>query len=247
MSAVSVARATGERFGLTERHVRRPVMAGQRLEPKDLGRLRRAPRPMTLKDLMVIGSIADAAERSAVCDLLDRGSARSAAQALAAHRSKDTPESTVQDPLEAGFHALREGEDSAGLIWAIRFTEDWYRLHMPPLKAAFEDDAISIARDAEHLSDLRAVKVVRGTPRVPPTREGEKGKRRHGDDAIALALAHFASRMRWVEYAYRAVGRRDAGAAPARLGMTPDPDDTPVRDWWQPPMGAKLGDGCEDR
>lgn len=148
---------------------------------------------------------------------------------------------TVAEDMGRIF-GLREGEDSAGLIWAIKFTEDWYRLHMPPLKAAFEDDAIRIAPDAEHLSDLRIVKVVRGTPRVPPTREGEKGKRRHGDYAIALALAHFASRMRWVEYAYRAVGQRGAPAG-GRLGMMPVHDDTPVRDWWQPPLGASLGGG----
>jgi phage FluMu gp28-like protein len=148
---------------------------------------------------------------------------------------------TVAEDMGRIF-GLREGEDSAGLIWAIKFTEDWYRLHMPPLKAAFEDDAISIAPDAEHLSDLRLVKVVRGTPRVPPTREGEKGKRRHGDYAIALALAHFASRMRWVEYAYRAVGRAGQGDG-GRLGMMPVHDDTAQRDWWQPPLGARLGGG----
>jgi phage FluMu gp28-like protein len=146
---------------------------------------------------------------------------------------------TVAEDMGRIF-GLRESEDSTGIIWPIKFTEDWYRLHMPPLKAAFEDDAISIARDAEHLSDLRAVKVVRGTPRVPPAREGEKGKRRHGDYAIALALAHFASRMRWVEYAYRAAGPRGS-ATDGIFEMLPRHDDAPVRDWWQPPMGAKLG------
>jgi phage FluMu gp28-like protein len=146
---------------------------------------------------------------------------------------------TVAEDMGRIF-GLRESEDGTGIIWPIKFTEDWYRLHMPPLKAAFEDDAISIARDAEHLSDLRAVKVVRGTPRVPPTREGEKGKRRHGDYAIALALAHFASRMRWVEYAYRAAGPRSS-ATDGIFEMLPRHDDMPVRDWWQPPMGAKLG------
>jgi phage FluMu gp28-like protein len=149
---------------------------------------------------------------------------------------------TVAEDMGRIF-GLREGEDSAGLIWAVKFTEDWYRLHMPPLKAAFEDDAIRIAPDAEHLSDLRVVKVVRGTPRVPPTREGERGKRRHGDYAIALALAHFASRMRWVEYSYRAVGRAVADDRASRLAMQAEHHDTHERDWWQPPMGARLGGG----
>lgn len=143
---------------------------------------------------------------------------------------------TVAEDLGRIF-GLREGEDSSGLIWAIKFTEDWYRLHMPPLKTAFEDDMIALIRDADHLSDLRAVKLVRGTPRVPPTREGEKGKRRHGDFAIALALAHFASRMRWVEYGYRAAGGRD----PRERGQSGADDRE--RDWWRSPLGAGLRGG----
>ncbi len=136
---------------------------------------------------------------------------------------------------------LREGEDGAGLVWAIKFTEDWYRQHMPPLKTAFEDDEIALAKDAEHLSDLRVIKVVRGVPRVPQTREGEKGKRRHGDYAIALALAHFASRQRWVEYGYTPVGR----ASERRPGEMHDlPDDRgPGRAWWTPPLGGGLRGG----
>jgi phage FluMu gp28-like protein len=145
---------------------------------------------------------------------------------------------TVAEDMGRIF-GLREGEDSSGLVWAIKFTEDWYRLHMPPLKTAFEDDMIALIRDAEHLSDLRVVKLVRGTPRVPPTREGEKGKRRHGDFAIALALAHFASRMRWVEYGYRAAGGRDPRD---RFGQ-PDSDDGRGRNWWASPLGAGLRGG----
>ena len=149
---------------------------------------------------------------------------------------------TVAEDMGRVF-GLREGEDGAGLVWAVKFTEDWYRLHMPPLKAAFEDDAIAIGRDADHLADLRAVKVVRGTPRVPPTREGEKGRRRHGDYAIALALAHFASRQRWVEYAYRAAPRTAGGEAePGRLAMLAEDDDRRARGgWWRQPLGARLG------
>ncbi|MEM6381661.1 MAG: hypothetical protein AAF739_03235 [Pseudomonadota bacterium] len=130
---------------------------------------------------------------------------------------------TVAEDMGRIF-GLRENEDSSGLIWAIKFSQDWYRLHMPPLKVAFEDDAISIAKDAEHLSDLRLVKVVRGIPLVPPTREGEKGKKRHGDYAIGLALAHFASRQRWVEYGYQKVSTKKSKFDDVREG-----DDAPFR------------------
>ncbi|WP_421357818.1 hypothetical protein [Agrobacterium rosae] len=113
---------------------------------------------------------------------------------------------TVAEDMGRIF-GLRETEDGSGLVWAIKFSQDWYRVNMPPLKAAFEDNAIAISKNDNHLSDLRLVKVIRGIPMVPPVRVGETGKKRHGDYTIALALAYFASRMQWHEYAYVAVPR----------------------------------------
>ena len=141
-------------------------------------------------------------------------------------------------------YGIKEAEDGPGLVWAIKFTEEWYRLQMPPLKAAFEDDQIQLIADAEHLADLRMVKLIRGIPRVPPVREGETGKKRHGDYAIALALAHFASRMRWVEYGYRAVANRHE-SEPGQMHMTAveaDAEEVGVsgRGWWDGPLGARL-------
>lgn len=141
---------------------------------------------------------------------------------------------TVAEDMGRRF-GLREDPEGPGLVWAIKFSEEWYRLQMPPLKAAFEDDAIAIIPDAEHLSDLRSVKLIRGIPRVPPTREGEKGKKRHGDYAIALALAHFASRMRWVEYGYRPVPPTTEGGRDPYAMF-----ETQSRAWWSQPLGARL-------
>jgi phage FluMu gp28-like protein len=107
-----------------------------------------------------------------------------------------------------GAVAMKEDEPSTGIIASIKFSQEWYRTEMPPVKAAFEDDAIALPRDDEILSDLRLVKVIRGIPQVPPERTGEKGKRRHGDAAVALALAYFATRMRVEAYGYVS-GRRD--------------------------------------
>lgn len=132
-------------------------------------------------------------------------------------------------------YGVKETPESAGLVLAIKFSEEWYRLEMPPLKTAFEDATIAITADADHLSDLRAVKLVRGVARVPDMRSGEKGKRRHGDYAIALALAHFASRGRWVEYGYRAAGR-DGGREVNWLGQPVGGGDA----WWRGPLGARL-------
>jgi phage FluMu gp28-like protein len=141
---------------------------------------------------------------------------------------------TVAEDMGRIF-GLREDPEGAGLIMAIKFTEEWYRLHMPPLKAAFEDDQIAILRDDEHLGDLRMVKLIRGIARVPPTREGETGKKRHGDYAIALALAHYASRLRWVEYGYT-----PAPTAVSSSGSMFAENDDDARDPYRPPLGAGL-------
>jgi phage FluMu gp28-like protein len=142
---------------------------------------------------------------------------------------------TVAEDMGRIF-GLREDPQGAGLVMAIKFTEEWYRLQMPPLKAAFEDDAIALIKDNDHLSDLRAIKLVRGIARVPVLREGETGKKRHGDHAIAVALAHYASRMRWVEYAYTA-------APAAQQAIVGGPNDDEKRDMYRPPLGAGLRGG----
>jgi phage FluMu gp28-like protein len=155
---------------------------------------------------------------------------------------------TVAEDMGRQF-GLREDPDGSGIVMAIKFTEEWYRLQMPPLKAAFEDDQLALIRDDEHLSDLRIIKLIRGIARVPPLREGETGKKRHGDFAIALALAHYASRMRWVEYSYQGVPSRISGidGAPQGHKYMERADDEPIpgadRDWWAQPLGARLQGG----
>lgn len=81
-------------------------------------------------------------------------------------------------------------------IQQVMLTETWYREHMPPVKAALEDGTlIDLPRDADVLADLRAVEVVRGVPRIPDSRAtGQDAGKRHGDAAVAIALAYFASR-----------------------------------------------------
>nr|WP_278437061.1 terminase family protein [Brucella anthropi] len=132
---------------------------------------------------------------------------------------------TVAEDMGRIF-GLRESEESSGLIWAIKFSQDWYRINMPPLKLAFEDNSIALVKDENHLSDLRLVKVIRGIPMVPAVRTGETGKKRHGDFAVALALAYFASRMQWHEYAYQ-----PAQPAKSKFDTTSDggDEDRPYR------------------
>jgi len=82
----------------------------------------------------------------------------------------------------------------ASRIAEVMLTEPWYRDHMPRYKAAFEDKTILLAKDADILEDHRAVKVIRGVARLPELKtRGRDNKQRHGDAAIAGALAWFAT------------------------------------------------------
>jgi phage FluMu gp28-like protein len=110
------------------------------------------------------------------------------------------------------------------LIRKVHFTADWYRENMPPVKAAFEDRAFSIPKDRDTIDDFRMVRIVGGVPRVPDqrrTESGGKGKKRHGDAAIAGVLAYTASRLPAQEYDYIPA---DAGARAANPNHDVDPD-----------------------
>lgn len=109
-------------------------------------------------------------------------------------------------------------------VEAVMTSQAWYLEQMPPFKAAFEDGLVEIPRDDEVASDLRALQVVKGIPKVPEVRTGAEGDR-HGDAAIALCMAHAASRAEVPEYAYRPAPRR---AAPGR-GHGGDPFMFPDR------------------
>ncbi|CAM5521281.1 hypothetical protein [Eoetvoesiella caeni] len=93
-------------------------------------------------------------------------------------------------------------------IHEVQFTESWYREHMPPLKAAFEDGTILIPKDGHTLDDLRAIRLVDGVARLPKS-TGQKN--RHGDSAIAIALAYYATRQDGIEIDYLSTGVRRTG------------------------------------
>jgi phage FluMu gp28-like protein len=126
---------------------------------------------------------------------------------------------------------LRDDDHPGGLVWAVKLSVSWYNENMPPLKAAFEDNAIALARDAEHVTDLRLVKIIRGVPSIPPERVGEAGKKRHGDFAVSLALAYFASRMQWHEYSYEPAvlpkSKFEERSAEAASGWRSRPEESP--------------------
>lgn len=107
MSVTSFAAATAEKFGLTDRHVRRMISAGSRLTQLDLEQLRAAPKPVTLADLQVIAKASSSAEHSHVVAALGDGSAKSAAVARAAFVAQSSGvKSSVKDPVEDAYKAM---------------------------------------------------------------------------------------------------------------------------------------------
>lgn len=87
---------------------------------------------------------------------------------------------------------------------AVMLSAGWYLENLPKFRAAFEDDEIEIPRDADVLDDLRALQVIKGVPKLPDIKTGQD-KRRHGDAAIALAMAYYASLMPPREYGYQSI------------------------------------------
>lgn len=80
-------------------------------------------------------------------------------------------------------------------IRQVMLSTEWYREQMPRYKAAFEDRTIVIPRDADILDDHRAVRMEKGIAKVPEgcRTRGRDGGQRHGDAAVAGALALYAA------------------------------------------------------
>lgn len=119
VSVVSFAKATADKFGIDERHVRRLVAAGAKLTPQDTAQLRAAPRQITLKDLSIIGKIGSPTERYSVVEQLAAGRAKTAAEAL-----KSLSADAVAPPepsVDAQFKALSTVWSRTGAAARRRF------------------------------------------------------------------------------------------------------------------------------
>jgi ParB family transcriptional regulator, chromosome partitioning protein len=107
MSVVSFAASTAEKFGLTDRHVRRMIAVGSALDRRDLSQLRGAPKPVTLADLQVIAKAKSNDERSHIVEALGAGTAKSAGAARAEFTARSMGiQPTIKDPVETAHLAL---------------------------------------------------------------------------------------------------------------------------------------------
>ncbi|MBZ9574406.1 hypothetical protein [Modicisalibacter sp. MOD 31.J] len=104
----------------------------------------------------------------------------------------------------------------SGIIEAVMLSQAWYLEAMPKFKAALEDDDLAIPRDRDVGDDLRAIEVIKGIPKLPDGKTGDS-KVRHGDAAIALVMAYYASLLETTPIDFIAVPK--SGRA------SPDDDD----------------------
>ncbi|MBO4168905.1 ParB/RepB/Spo0J family partition protein [Cereibacter azotoformans] len=126
VSVASFATATAEKFGLTDRHVRRMISAGSALGPDQVRALRQAPRPVSLKDLTEIAKITQATDRYAVVERLSSGRAKSAAEAMRSLRQGAGDEGAVKSPVDEAFAALLKAWKRAPAAARRRFVTEQY-------------------------------------------------------------------------------------------------------------------------
>jgi phage FluMu gp28-like protein len=127
------------------------------------------------------------------------------------------------------YLAETAGHRYGARIAQVMLSEAWYRENMPRYKAAFEDGTIEIPKDADVLSDHRAIVLENGVAKISDRRTGIDGKGRHGDSAMAAALAFYASRAEVGAIAYTAVrkaGMREVYDKPGNpFGAAPVDDE----------------------
>ncbi len=93
--------------GISPRHVRRVIAAGERLDREEVKALKRAPKRLAMKDLAELGRIGEADERAAVVRLLAAGEAKNTSAARKAWaRAQHGAPVTAQDPVDAAHKAL---------------------------------------------------------------------------------------------------------------------------------------------
>ncbi|MFT8515616.1 MAG: hypothetical protein ABF673_00910 [Acetobacter persici] len=101
-------------------------------------------------------------------------------------------------------HYLAEvtAQEYPNRVEIVMISEAWYRESMPPLKAAFEEGEVTIPYDSGVQDDIRCLRTIRGVARVPESRSSDEKGKRHGDAAIALAMAIMASKAEVMEYGF---------------------------------------------
>lgn len=126
MSVTSFAVATAEKFGISDRHVRRMVSAGSVLTGGDAHRLRSSGRPVTLNDLTELAKIGDVSERYRVIDLLAEGKVKSAKDARKTWASEQNRGVTPpMNNTEKTWQRLQDAWKRASKAGRVTFLEEY--------------------------------------------------------------------------------------------------------------------------
>ncbi|MBN8190246.1 ParB N-terminal domain-containing protein [Salipiger thiooxidans] len=121
---MSFATSTAEKFGMTDRHVRRMIAAGACLGPDEVRRLRSAPRPVTLKDLQDISKISETGERYHVVDCLAEGRTKNASGARKLWKAEQGEGPEPLSPADRALARLLDAWDRAPKVARDRFLEE---------------------------------------------------------------------------------------------------------------------------
>jgi phage FluMu gp28-like protein len=97
-------------------------------------------------------------------------------------------------------------------IELVMLSDSFYLANMPRFKAALQDGTLDdIPKDSQVRDDLRALRVIDGTPKLPKskTQKGDGPQlQRHGDSAISLFLGHYAMKREVAPIEYQGVPKR---------------------------------------
>lgn len=124
MSVTSFAKATAEKFGITERHVRRMTEAGSALTDAQAYQLRSAPKAVGLADLVDLAKIGDEAERLQVILKVASGQAKKVSQARVQYAAETgTGAPPPQSKADSDYDRLVEAWNRASPSARRRFVD----------------------------------------------------------------------------------------------------------------------------
>ncbi len=106
----------------------------------------------------------------------------------------------AMDATGNGYGLAEETADKYGRprILEVMLNDAWYRENMTAFQQAFEDAMFDLPRDIDILNDIRTLELIDGIIKLPSLRVQDTKDadfKRHGDGAIMLALAHFATKQ----------------------------------------------------
>lgn len=133
---MSFTKITAEKFGLTDRHVRRLVHCGEALTPVHVDLLRGGQKAPGVTDLMEIAKIGEVDERDYVVEALSAGRVNKIAQGRQAYATEQGKAPAAPDPVEEAFNRLRQAFERAPKEAQRRFAEACFQQLVPLVNEA---------------------------------------------------------------------------------------------------------------